>query len=89
MDKIINNYKILEKIGEGSYSKVKKTINILDNKIYAVKIFNKYFLQKRKKPFKGKFISDYEQCTREINALQHLSHPNLIRLYEIIENEKK
>jgi hypothetical protein len=44
MEKIINNYKILEKIDEGSYAKVKKALNLEDNKFYAVKIFDKYIL---------------------------------------------
>ncbi len=36
----LNNFDILEKdkiLGEGSYSKVFKARNILDNKIYALK----------------------------------------------------
>ncbi len=35
-NKIINEYKILKEIGQGSYSKVKLTLNMQENKYYVL-----------------------------------------------------
>ena len=53
MQKNIKHYQILEKIDKGSYAKVKRVLNTLDQKQYAVKIFDKFLLMKKKKIIKG------------------------------------
>ncbi len=59
MQKNIKHYQILEKIDKGSYAKVKRVLNTLDQKQYAVKIFDKFLLMKKKKIIKGSYISDF------------------------------
>lgn len=58
MEKIIQNYKIMDKIGEGSFAKVKRCQNLVNGQFYAIKIYNKFLLLKRKKLKKNEYVSD-------------------------------
>jgi len=76
----IADYEILEEIGKGSYAVVKKAIRKTDNKIVAMKIYEK---QKLLDPHRKKVVN------REIQILKKLSHPNIVKLYEVIDSTKK
>ncbi|XP_049595517.1 MAPK/MAK/MRK overlapping kinase isoform X2 [Syngnathus scovelli] len=67
-------YKIIKKIGEGSFSVVVKTQSLKDGKMYACKTMKQA-------------INSVEQANnlREVQAMRRLSpHPNIIHLHELI-----
>lgn len=69
----MEKYKIQKTIGSGSFANVSKAINIQTNETVAIK--------KMKKKF-----SSWDECLslREIKALTKLSHPNIMKLKEVI-----
>ena len=76
---IIGDYLIKQKIGEGTFSKVKLGINMFTGQKVAIKILNK------KKLIEEEGI---ERVIRELKILSELNHPNIIKIYKIIEDEK-
>ena len=76
---IIGNYRIEKTIGEGTFGKVKLGIHIPTEEKVAIKILEKDKIQDRE---------DLERISREINFLKKLNHPNIIKIYDIIENSK-
>ncbi|XP_076464188.1 testis-specific serine/threonine-protein kinase 2-like [Babylonia areolata] len=73
-------YSIGTTIGEGSYAKVKSAYSESLQKRVAMKIINR---KKAPKDFKEKFLP------RELDILKHVNHPNVIKMYEILEFESK
>ncbi|XP_018619736.1 MAPK/MAK/MRK overlapping kinase isoform X3 [Scleropages formosus] len=72
------DYRMIEKIGEGTFSQVLKAQSLRDGRFYACKIM--------KQPF-----DSVEQVNklREVQAMKRLSpHPNIIQLHEIIFNKE-
>ena len=78
-NQIIGNYRIEKTIGEGTFGKVKLGIHIPTEEQVAIKILEKDKIQDRE---------DLERISREINFLKKLNHPNIIKIYDIIENSK-
>ena len=76
---IIGNYRIEKTIGEGTFGKVKLGIHIPTEEQVAIKILEKDKIQDRE---------DLERISREINFLKRLNHPNIIKIYDIIENSR-
>ena len=74
----ISQYQIKGKIGEGMFGKVKLGIHILTNEKVAIKIFDKRKIKNEK---------EAEYIEREISILKKLNHYNIIKLYNIIQNE--
>ena len=72
----LENYQKLERIGKGSYGSVYKVQNKNTNIIRAMKIIPK------------KYQKDNEEIMREINILKNLDHPNVMKIYEFLEDEK-
>ena len=91
-NKYYNEYKVLQELGCGAYSKVKLVMK--DNIKYAMKIIDKKEL-KKKKIFKqdkdGNVIVTnlLKDALKEIAILKKLDHPNIIKLYEILHNYQK
>ena len=75
---LIDEYILLETIGEGTFGKVKLAIHKKTNQEVAIKIFEK------KKFFSSKDIIYFQ---KEISILKKLNHPNIINIYNIIEND--
>jgi len=71
-----NHYEILKKLGEGSYGKTYKAKNRESGDIRAMKQ-----MEKSK-------IPDLNVFKNEINIMSILDHPNIIKLYEVFEDEK-
>ncbi|XP_072313396.1 MAPK/MAK/MRK overlapping kinase-like [Eucyclogobius newberryi] len=70
----MEGYKIIQKIGEGTFSDVVKTQSLKDGKLYACKTMKQS-------------ISSVEQANnlREVQAMKRLSpHANIIQLHELI-----
>ena len=74
------NYQILKTIGYGTFSIVKLGIHKPTNEYVAIKIIDK------------SRITDKDELTRikrEISFLKILNHPNVIKTFDIIENDIK
>lgn len=71
----MERYKILKIIGDGAYGNVFKAINKQTGEIVAIK------------KMKRKFCS-WEECMslREIKSLRKLTHPNIVKLKEVIRS---
>ncbi|KAJ6237563.1 kp78a-related [Anaeramoeba flamelloides] len=76
----ISDYEIKELIGVGSYGKVKKALHIPTQQMVAMKIIKKseYHLKKK----------EFQQLQREIQILQTLNHPHIIKLFDVIETKR-
>lgn len=74
------SYDIDKELGKGTFGEVKLGIHKLTREKVAIKVLEK-----------DKIIdeSDKERVTREIQILKLLRHPNIIQLYEIIEDKEK
>ena len=79
-NKILCDFIIKEKIGEGTFSTVKLAINRQTQEKVAIKIMqkNKIILDEDKK-----------RLEREIQVLKILRHPNLVQLYSVVETDEK
>ena len=75
----IDNFKIEKTIGEGTFGKVKIGIHIPTGEKVAIKILEKDKIQDNE---------DLERITREIKYLKILKHPNIIQIFQIIEDKK-
>ena len=71
-----NHYEILKKLGEGSYGKTYKVKNKNSSDIRAMKQMEKIK------------IPDMNVFKNEINIMSILDHPNIIKLYEVFEDDK-
>ena len=69
-------YEIVKKIGEGGYGKIYKVKNKESGDIRAMKQI-----------MKSK-IPDIEKFQNEIKILAMVDHPNIVRLFEVIEDDK-
>eukprot|EP01083_Nonionella_stella_P286198 974069_1 len=75
-----NIYQIGPKLGVGGFATVRKCKRKSDGKLFAMKII-------KKSEYKdGKQLLLLEN---EINIMRKLSHPNVIKLYDIFENNNK
>ncbi len=77
---VVNNYILLNKLGQGSYGEVRLAKEKATNTLFAVKIINKDSLRRRKM---GKDSTSMDHVKREIAIMKNVSHPNVLRLYEV------
>ena len=75
--KIKETYKILETIGKGSFSSVKKAKKRATGELFAVKVLSKKKMSEE----------DKIHLKTEIEILKLLDHPNIVRLIEVYEEE--
>ncbi|KAG0590156.1 hypothetical protein M758_1G074800 [Ceratodon purpureus] len=68
------NYRLGKTMGFGAFSKVKSAVHVLTGQKVAIKIINKE---------KMKDMED--KVRRELKIMQVVTHPHIVRLYEIIE----
>ncbi|XP_034159646.1 serine/threonine-protein kinase MARK2 isoform X9 [Pangasianodon hypophthalmus] len=74
----IGNYRLLKTIGKGNFAKVKLAKHVLTGKEVAVKIIDKTQLNS----------SSLQKLFREVRIMKLLNHPNIVKLFEVIETEK-
>jgi serine/threonine protein kinase len=74
---ILDFYEVKETLGKGKYGTVKRAIHKHSNKEVAVKLVKKTDLS----------IKDLELLRREIEVLKVCQHPNIIRFYDVFENQ--
>lgn len=82
-EKNLNQYTIKWEIGVGAFGKVKFATNNNDGKNYAIKVQNMKKL-KRKLLMSGN--NSGELLKKEIAIMKKINHPNLLTLYEVIED---
>jgi mitogen-activated protein kinase 1/3 len=73
--KINPNYQIIKQIGKGSYSRVIKAFDIVNNREVAIKCINKDIIQN---PFL------LYRIIKEIKMLMHFNNPNIVKIYDIL-----
>ncbi|XP_060736961.1 serine/threonine-protein kinase MARK1 isoform X1 [Tachysurus vachellii] len=74
----IGNYRLLKTIGKGNFAKVKLARHILTGREVAVKIIDKTQLNP----------TSLQKLFREVRIMKILNHPNIVKLFEVIETEK-
>ncbi|XP_048354427.1 serine/threonine-protein kinase MARK1 isoform X3 [Sphaerodactylus townsendi] len=74
----IGNYRLLKTIGKGNFAKVKLARHVLTGREVAVKIIDKTQLNP----------TSLQKLFREVRIMKILSHPNIVKLFEVIETEK-
>ncbi|XP_069126320.1 uncharacterized protein [Argopecten irradians] len=77
--KKVGNYILGRTIGEGSFAKVRHGFHVLAREKVAVKVVSK----------KAILLRDYvrKNVHREAVVLQKLQHPNIVRMFEVMETE--
>ncbi|XP_068623617.1 calcium/calmodulin-dependent protein kinase kinase 2 [Battus philenor] len=91
----LNQYRLLEPIGQGSYGIVKLAYNEEDDTHYAMKILSKRKLMRRaglfgrtppRRPGPGPPPDPLQRVYREIAVLKKLDHPNVVKLVEVLDD---
>lgn len=76
---IFGPYRLTRTLGEGEFGKVKEGFHTQDGHIVAVKLIRKDSVDT---------TSRLNKIEREISVLRVLKHPNIVKLYDVIETEK-
>ncbi|KAJ3163572.1 hypothetical protein HDU86_000153 [Geranomyces michiganensis] len=74
----LDRFKVEKVLGEGSYGKVKLCYDTLSRRMVAVKIIPKESLKK---------TAHVTRLKREVRIMRLLHHPNITRLYDVIETD--
>uniref|UniRef100_A0A673BGX8 calcium/calmodulin-dependent protein kinase n=1 Tax=Sphaeramia orbicularis TaxID=375764 RepID=A0A673BGX8_9TELE len=96
----LNQYKLKDEIGKGSYGVVKLAYNEDDNTYYAMKVLSKKKLMRqagfpRRPPPRGakavpegppQLKGPLERVYQEIAILKKLDHPNVVKLVEVLDD---
>eukprot|EP00644_Phytophthora_capsici_P003816 jgi/Phyca11/108769/e_gw1.15.53.1 len=81
---MINNYIILETLGTGGYAEVKLCKEKESGKLFAMKFISRDVMKKDKLGKQSKL----DDIKREIAIMKKLHHPNVLRLYEVMDDPK-
>ncbi|XP_037715418.1 MAP/microtubule affinity-regulating kinase 3-like [Drosophila subpulchrella] len=71
-------YKIIKTLGKGNFAKVKLAIHVPTGREVAIKVIDKTVLN----------ASAREKLYREVKSMKLLNHPNIVRLFQVIESER-
>ncbi|XP_065370906.1 calcium/calmodulin-dependent protein kinase kinase 2 isoform X2 [Calliphora vicina] len=85
----LNQYKLMDQIGQGSYGLVKLAYSEEDSTHYAMKILSKRRLLRQAGLMKRgpkKSTSPLDRVYREIAVLKKLDHPNVVKLVEVLDD---
>ncbi|XP_023203820.1 MAP/microtubule affinity-regulating kinase 3-like isoform X2 [Xiphophorus maculatus] len=74
----VGNYRLLKTIGKGNFAKVKLARHIPTGREVAIKIIDKTQLNP----------TSLQKLLREVRIMKNLNHPNIVKLFEVIETEK-
>lgn len=82
--KHVNHYVMMEVLGRGAYGKVRRCLDEDTQIIRAVKIIRKSILKRKRI---GRFGNAFQNVQREIAIWKKLDHPNVVKLFEVIDDE--
>ncbi|KAG9390520.1 Protein kinase domain [Carpediemonas membranifera] len=82
-ERLVNQYAVLNTLGQGSYGKVKRVRNIQTGKYFAAKITDRRELF-RHAPAQGTAL--LANVYNEIDILHNLNHPGIPKVYEVIDD---
>jgi MAP/microtubule affinity-regulating kinase len=77
-DPHIGKYRLIKTIGKGNFAKVKLAKHELIGKEVAIKIIDKTQMN----------TSSLQKLYREVKIMKCLDHPNIVKLFEVIQTEK-
>jgi len=84
-EKNIEHYIIVNTLSKTSFGKVLLAKNSINNEFYAIKLYKKSLLNRRKLTYRSK--QNYNDVLREISILQKLNHKNIVKFEEAINDE--
>lgn len=74
----VGKYRLIKTIGKGNFAKVKLAKHVPTGQEVAIKIIDKTQLNP----------SSLQKLFREVRIMKHLNHPNIVKLYEVIETDR-
>ncbi|CAI2726484.1 unnamed protein product [Schistosoma spindalis] len=74
----VGKYRFIRTIGKGNFAKVKLASHVITGQQVAIKIIDKTQLSP----------SSRQKLFREVRLMKLLDHPNIVKLFEIIDNDK-
>ena len=80
---MINEYKMMEFLGKGSFGVVRKCKDTKTGKCFAMKKLSKPMMKRKRI---GRFSTALEFLTREVAVWKKLKHENICRLVEVIND---
>ncbi|MGH9896012.1 MAG: serine/threonine protein kinase, partial [bacterium] len=78
LNRVVANYKILEKIGEGGMGEVYRGIDLMVERAVAIKVM---------RPELARRAEIVERFRKEAVVLAKLNHPNIATLYNFIRDD--
>ncbi|RWS31077.1 map/microtubule affinity-regulating kinase 2:4-like protein, partial [Leptotrombidium deliense] len=78
-DDHIGSYRLLKTIGKGNFAKVKLAKHLPTGKKVAIKIIDKTQLDD----------VNLKKLFREVRIMKMLDHPNIVKLYQVMETERR
>lgn len=72
----LENYEVMEQMGEGAFSIVYKARHIPTNKFVAIKILRKFQMDSNQK----------QAVLKEVTIMRQLDHPNIVKFIEFIDS---
>ena len=79
-ENVFDVYEKLKHLGKGAYGDVYKVKRKNDNEIRALKEIKKSLLVE---------VNNFSDIKNEINILKKIDHPNVLKIYEFFEDEKR
>lgn len=75
---ITEKYEIVDKVSSGKFGVIKKIINRETQEVCCLKIMNKQSMSNK----------DLEELQTEVEIMKICQHPNIVKLYDIYENQE-
>jgi len=75
---ITDEYELKDELGVGSYGKVMRAVDKRTSQVRAIKVVAKHSISAK----------DKNQLMEEVRLLSNLDHPNIVKIYELIEDDK-
>lgn len=85
-NKVVNGYTFINKLGQGSFGKVSLVLHQTSNKGYALKTLNKAKLKTVKVDNNHTAL---DALYEEVKVMKLLKHPNILKLYEVMDDPQK
>ncbi|CAB1110112.1 unnamed protein product [Ectocarpus sp. CCAP 1310/34] len=80
--RVINDYRVCERIGEGSFGVVYKVVRVHTGEVNAMKVITKSRRGGQKRELLERTLR------REVSVMKILRHPNVVTLWEVIDDPR-